>query len=683
MEVFKITNPFYSPRQNSSKLYFKKQIYYKKKLQNSLSNKIMNTKNHSRIRNIPENEIFSNDSNIKSYITNEEKSNISNPLSKINMPFKTNIKKYLYQNNYKFYKNIKSIILIQKFVRGFIAKKKFKNNHKNIKLHKYSNYLSKNTKNTIFKYINKSSHTNILEAIKENSFRQKNSIKYVNNMLNNNRISIIEKCKKNNYFKNNYKIIHKDKKNLSLDHLQYEDNGCKTYRYNNNKNISFTKPVELSDNRKNINNNCFKKKETNCNINSKNIASNSLKDKIRINYCQKKNENKIEASIDLSDLSLSTEQCPQNLNINKNQNIKEDEAIDNEDEEEKNLNINNEYFENENKNIINQPGKNFLYNNKNLNMLYHDKSKKNLCIPYLKILSHMSSNQTKENSFSDKNIENDIYFVQENSGNKNSERIIKPKKEIILDNKKSYQKLKDNNKNIQKYKDNEKDNERKDKDKNKNQIQSKNNNITNKNIKEVNANSFNHLNFNQIYFVKKNDNNSNKNNLLKNNILMNEINNDKKNIINESIKEEIQKETDINDIKSSFYDHEDFAIISYDYSLNDTKKILSINNVANLIIKGGINKIKFVTILESIIRKNLYHYTINYFKKKYLKYDEEGKKNDESSLTINDSCSFVPCKRIEKKNIIFEYAKTDISKNKISSNNKSKINIKKNNHNIK
>jgi len=113
--------------------------------------------------------------------------------------------------------------------------------------------------------------------------------------------------------------------------------------------------------------------------------------------------------------------------------------------------------------------------------------------------------------------------------------------------------------------------------------------------------------------------------------------------------------------------------------LNDTKK-LCINNVSNLIIKGGINKIKFITILENVIRKNLYHYTFNYFKKNI----EEGKINEDSSLTINDSCSYVPCKRIEKKNIIFEYAKTDISKkNKDSSNNKSKINIKKNNHKIK
>ena len=679
MEMIQITNPLYSPRQISSKLYFKKQIYHRKKLLNSLSNKNVNIKNHPRKRNIPENEIFSNDSNTKSYITNEEKYNISSPLTTTNIPFKTNIKKYLYQNNYKFYKNIKSIILIQKFVRGFIAKKRFSNNHKIIKMNKYSNHLSKNAKNTIFKYTNKSSHTNILEEIKLNSFRQKNAVKYVNNMLNNKRISIIEQSKNNKYFKKNCMIIPKDKKNYSLDHVKDEDNGYKTCRFNY-KNNYFIKPVKLPENRKNINNNCFKQKDTNCSANPKKITSKPLKDKIKVNYYEKKNENKIETSIDLSDLSLSTEQCPKNLN--NNQNLKEDEVVDNEDEEEKNLNINNEYFESENKKILfNQQGKKLLYNNKNLNTLYQEKSKKKSSQPYSKILSHMSSNQTKENSFSDKNIENDINYGQDNSGNKNSERTIKPIKGIILDNKKSIKKLISKNKNNPKNNEKEKDSEKK--DKNNIQTKPKNNNKANNNIKEVNINLFNHLNFNQIFFVKNNDNNSNKNNLLKN-IWLNDINNDINNKINESIKEEKQKETDINDIKSSFYDHEDFAIISYDYSLNDTKKNLTINNVANLIIKGGISKIKLITTLERIVRKNLYYYTFNYFKKKYSKNVEEGKKNDDSSLTISDSYSFIPCKRIEKKNIIFEYAKTDISKNnKTSSNNESKINIKKNNHKIK
>ena len=84
---------------------------------------------------------------------------------------------------------------------------------------------------------------------------------------------------------------------------------------------------------------------------------------------------------------------------------------------------------------------------------------------------------------------------------------------------------------------------------------------------------------------------------------------------------------------------------------------------------------KFIKTLESVIRNNIYHFIFNYLKEKFFKNEEDD--NDDSSMTINDSCSFIPCKRIEKKNIIFEYAKTDITKkNKISSNNR-KINIKR------
>ena len=75
MDVIKITQPLYSPKQNSSSLYYKKNVYRKKKLMNSLSN--INNKN-PRKRNIIENENFNNFSNIRSYITKEEQYNILN-----------------------------------------------------------------------------------------------------------------------------------------------------------------------------------------------------------------------------------------------------------------------------------------------------------------------------------------------------------------------------------------------------------------------------------------------------------------------------------------------------------------------------------------------------------------------------------------------------------------------------
>jgi len=699
MEKIQITKPLYSPKQNSTKLYYKKNVYHRKKLMNSLSN--VNNKN-PRKRNIIGNENFNNFSNIKSYITKEEQYNISNARASINITFKTNINHYSYKNINKCNLNTKSIILIQKFVRGFLAKKKFKSRREILKLdkHKYKNYLTKNTLNSIHKHVNKSSNVNILYAIKQNSFRQKNTIKYVNNMLNNNRHSVIEKCKINNRFKNNLLLIPKGNKNYSLDHMKCEDNADKDYKTyrDNHKNNIFKKPIELID-KKNYNNNLIEPDEASFYTSNKRTTSKPLKDidSIDINFNEKKIENNIETNIELSDLSLSSEQCPQNVNKNnKNNKINEDEVLDSYDEDEKNLNINNEYFENESKNVVNKLEKNTLHNNKNLNNLYNEKSNKYKGIPYIKIMSNTSSNPTKENTSSDKILENEINCGLDSSRNKNSMRTIKAINDNNVDNKKRHKKHKSKSKNKEKikedkakhkdkdkFKDKEKDKnkvkdkEKSDKKKHKKHSKTKSNNNNFNSFKNLHFDSKNILNYNKVFpYNIKSDNN--KQNLLKNMCIggiNNNFLNNKNSKMNESIKEDKQKETDTNDIKSSFYDHEDFAIISYDYSLNDKKKKLTINNVVNIIIKGGINKMKFIKTLESVIRNNIYHFIFNYLKEKFFKNEEDD--NDDSSMTINDSCSFIPCKRIEKKNIIFEYAKTDITKkNKISSNNR-KINIKR------
>ena len=701
MEKIQITKPLYSPKQNSTKLYYKKNVYHRKKLMNSLSN--VDNKN-PRKRNIIGNENFNNFSNIKSYITKEEQYNISNARASINITFKTNINHYSYKNINKCNLNTKSIILIQKFVRGFLAKKKFKSRREILKLdkHKYKNYLTKNTLNSIHKHVNKSSNVNILYAIKQNSFRQKNTIKYVNNMLNNNRHSVIEKCKINNRFKNNLLLIPKGNKNYSLDHMKCEDNADKDYKTyrDNHKNNIFKKPIELID-KKNYNNNLIEPDEASFYTSNKRTTSKPLKDidSIDINFNEKKIENNIETNIELSDLSLSSEQCPQNVNKNnKNNKINEDEVLDSYDEDEKNLNINNEYFENESKNVVNKLEKNTLHNNKNLNNLYNEKSNKYKGIPYIKIMSNTSSNPTKENTSSDKILENEINCGLDSSRNKNSMRTIKAINDNNVDNKKRHKKHKSKSKNKNKekikedkakhkdkdkFKDKEKDKnkvkdkEKSDRKKHKKHSKTKSNNNNFNSFKNLHFDSKNILNYNKVFpYNIKSDNN--KQNLLKNMCIggiYNNFLNNKNSKMNESIKEDKQKETDTNDIKSSFYDHEDFAIISYDYSLNDKKKKLTINNVVNIIIKGGINKMKFIKTLESVIRNNIYHFIFNYLKEKFFKNEEDD--NDDSSMTINDSCSFIPCKRIEKKNIIFEYAKTDITKkNKISSNNR-KINIKR------
>ena len=712
MDVIKITEPLYSPKQNSSRLYYKKNVYHKKKLMNSLSN--INNKN-PRKRNIIENENYNNFSNIRSYITKEEQYNIASPRASIKIIFKTNINQFSYKNiNNKWVPNIKSIILIQKFVRGFLAKKKFKNRRQFMKLNKYKNknYLTKNTLNSIHKRVNnKSSNINILDAIKQNSFRQKNTIKYVNNMHNSNRHSVIEKCKINNRFKNNLLLIPKGNKNYSLDHMKYEDNADKDYKTyrEHHKNKNFQKPIELIDN-KIYNNNLLEPDETSFYTSNKRTTSKPLKDidSIEINFNEKKIENNIETNIELSDLSLSSEQCPQN--INKNNKINDDEVLDSDDEDEKNLNINNEYFENESKNIVNKSEKNFLHNNKNLNNLYNEKSNKYKGIPYIKIMSNTSSNPTKENTSSDKILENDINCGLDSSRNKNSIGTIKAMNDNNLDNKKSHkkhkskskkknkekikgdkEKNKDKNKLKDKFKEKDKNKEKdkgKDKEKNdkkklKKHSKTKSNNNNFNSFKKINFDSKNIINYNQIFPFNINSDN-NKQNLLRNMCIggiNNNFLNNKNNKVNESIKEEKHKDTDTNDIKSSFYDNESFAIISYDYSLNDKKKKLAINNVVNIIIKGGINKMKFIKTLEMVIKKNIYHNIFKYLKEKFLKNDDEDE-NDDSSMTINDSCSFIPCKRIEKKNIIFEYAITDITKKKNISSNNRKTNKKRNLINI-
>ena len=696
MELIPITKPLYSPKQNSTRLYYKKNVYHRKKLMNSLSN--INNKN-PRKKNIIENEsYYSNFSNIRSYITKEEQYNISNSRASINITFKTNINCYSYKNINKCSLNTKSIILIQKFVRGFLAKKKFKNRRKFMKINKKKNknYLTKININSIHKHVNKSSNINILDAIKQNSFRQKNTIKYVNNMLNNNRHSVIEKCKINNKFKNNLLLIPKGNKNYSLDHMKYEENedkDYKTYRDNHKNNI-FKKPIELIDKKNNITN-LLEPEEASFYISNKRTTSKPIKDidSIEFNFNEKKMENNIENNIELSDLTLSSEQCPQN--INKNDKINEDEVQDSDDEIDKNLNINNEYFENENKNIVKKTEKNTLHNNKNLNNLNNEKSNKYKGIPYIKITSNTSSNPTKENTSSDKILENEINNVLDNSRNKNSIRTIKAMNDNNNeDNKKHHKKhkSKSKNKNKEKNKDKnkdkeknkEKDKEKNDKKKHKKHSKTKSNTSNNNNnnfnyYKKLNFDSKNNLNNNKVFPYNINFDNK-KQNILRNMCLggiNNNFLNNKNDKIKESIKEEKQKESDTNDIKSSFYDNEDFAIISYDYSLNDKRKKLAINNVVSIIIKGGINKMKFIKTLESVIRKNIYHYIFNYLKGKFFKNDEEDD-NDDSSMTINDSCSFIPCKRIEKKNIIFEYAKTDITKKKKVSPNNRKINIQRN-----
>mgnify|MGYP007012543469 CR=1 FL=1 len=92
-----------------------------------------------------------------------------------------------------------------------------------------------------------------------------------------------------------------------------------------------------------------------------------------------------------------------------------------------------------------------------------------------------------------------------------------------------------------------------------------------------------------------------------------EINN---NDVFESIKEEKFTEFD-NDLKSSFYDNDEFVIINYDYTLNEKKKMensFKIDTVETICITGiPPNKAKLVTTLKKVIYKGVKLYIFNYY----------------------------------------------------------------------
>ena len=158
----------------------------------------------------------------------------------------------------------------------------------------------------------------ILNGIKRNSYNQKNNVKALNNMLNNNcRITMNNKNAINNLFKKNLILLKKNKNCYSYVHLPKEENeneGNKTYRkINANSNIN--KSNDIINNRYNDNHETFSPEETNFNTKQKSVYSKPSKDldnNIDTNNFQKKIENN--CSFLLTEFSLSCEQCPQNLN---------------------------------------------------------------------------------------------------------------------------------------------------------------------------------------------------------------------------------------------------------------------------------------------------------------------------------------------------------------------------------
>ncbi len=136
----------------------------------------------------------------------------------------------------------------------------------------------------------------------------------------------------------------------------------------------------------------------------------------------------------------------------------------------------------------------------------------------------------------------------------------------------------------------------------------------------------------------------------------------KKNDFFESIKEEKINESEFEndaDLKSSFYDDEEFVIINYDYTLNDKKRALKVSRVENFNFDGYLRrKMDFIKFIKHCIYSNAIKHVFNIIKninKKKLQVDK--------TMTENESISFIQQEKIERNKINYNKVRLDINKN--------------------
>ena len=623
--------------------YYKKIIYRKKKLKNNSfsthnihDNSIQNTKIKTLHNKRKQNSVL----NIKKYQTGKDidKSYNKSFYSTLNL---TNNQKQ-YKKIIQIHYNFNSVILIQKFVRGFITRKKIKK----LKYFKKNNIFIAHTANS--KRFQKKININIFDAIKRNSKNQKKSMKLANNRFN-------------------------DRSTV-----------------NNNSNIRFNKSIILLSNKisknksysydyKNAEENKIKKSQEKDLTNKKiyNDNNNDNNNKNNNNKKNKRNENQnfiLETELSLS--NFFNEQLPQNINTNFDNNSINEKENNNKI---KNININLEILKNQKRN---QTEQNIIQKKKIKSSIFFNKNKKNLIIPELGNPSHVSTFQTKENTKSDRNLtmENNNFnldSLQNNSTRKTAKAL---ESQINDDNKVEAKKDNKNdlNTSIDYYLKDEFDSE------DNYQKNKKNFNLINTNIK-YNFNPM--LNSKLKLNINTNNNNNNKNISNKYNYhfhgtFTNDIDIPNKNKkIFDTIKEEKQTDidnTDLKSLKSSFYDEEEFVIINYDYSLNDKKKdnVLKISNVENINIEGSKNKInEFIKIIKNTFTKTINRYVFNLLKK--MRKNDENGNTSEKSVTENDSISVVPEGRIQKNNIVFNIARIEMKNNNKNIFNNSNKNIRK------
>ena len=604
----------------NNKLYYKKIIQRKNQLNNN--NNSYSIKKH--INSSPD-LLQLTLQNIK-----KNKNNKKNEKSTYNITLNPNHK--LYKKIILPYININTVILIQKYVRGFIARKKLKKLKNNKKLiPRTENPKRFQTKLDLF------------DAIKRNSKNQKKSIKMANNKYNLRNTANHNK-NDNKIYKKNIIMLNKDfgkKKNFSFDFNDNRNN-------KNKKNFETEFPHDIKINK---NNN-------------------------KVNIIKKNNYQNFSPDNEFCMSNFINEQSPQNIinNLENESNL----LLENKQifQTEGNINLNDPNIKLNNKNKKNlilpdyktpsyfssfqtkentASDRNFtVENNNNFNLdNIHDKNNKNK-----KINSNTNSTTTLKNNINNIN--------STNTNNKNSP---------IKKNENNNSTGKNNESDIELYLKDEFDSDAH-YQKNKNNF-----NLINNNIK---------YNFNPMLNSKIKLKNINHNKLptITNKTFndkcnyqppgkfttdFNLINNDKK--IFEQIKEEKPNDNDLKSIKSSFYDEDEFVIINYDYTLNDKKKIdnLKIANVNNINIKGRKTHVdNFIINLNNSINKGIKLYIFNLLKN--YKKEENDENEEEKSLTDNESCNYIPQGRIEKNDIIFNIAKNEMKSNEIIYNSNKDLN---------
>ena len=537
------------------------------------------------------------------------------------------------------------------YQKKIILPKKYKPNSNSFKKIKPNNIGNQNkitkpqnNNNKIYSYNIKEIKANNSQKEPKDSIRKKdvkfNKNKYNNDIKSINSIIFIQKIfrgfsqrKKLKNIKSRIYIIKPQNKNKSSANNIFD---AIKRNSKNQKEI-----IQLNNNRFNNRNTMSPKSNIKMNIiYKKNLIllkkENLRKKNYSFDYKHKESNNKPNEMI--NPYKSKNKNIITNLNKNKKNGIKGHIRINSCGNINNDININN-------KDAKTNPINKITFNNKN------SKNKNNK--------SFISTYQTKENSNSNSGTTNKSNLESPKNSNKiNNEKINLKQDKNILKN--------DNNKN-------KKIKEEKDKDsiivnkpikteicfdhniKEKSDTEEK----KSKNFHLVN-NSGAKYNFNPMIRYsddkKKEKNKSN----FKPNLDMPKFFETKKNNLFESIKEEKFNDNDNEndaDLKSSFYDDEEFVIINYDYTLNDKKKALKISRVDNINIDGYLRrKMDFVKFLKKGIYSHVIKYAfnlINNINKKKIEIDK--------TMTDNGNASFIQQERIEKNKNVYNKAQLDIN----------------------